>query len=1029
MCNLNSQVGYSYNLLVDGSTPNPPGNSLKQGTGFQINWTGLSQVGTYTVIAMHPLAGCSAQMSGSASISTLPAPQIFTVNGGGTFCVGEVTPVSLQDSRTGISYQLRLNGIDVRDPLSGTDVGLTWESLSDPGTYSIKATDPTTQCSAIMGGNAVITRKGPAFADISGSTSIADDNITISANTGTAFSYQWRRDEDILNGQLSAALPVSESGSYSVTISAEGCSVTSNAHFVAKTARRYYNGNVASTRWRTEKVFGVANAKDFRGMFNFDYDGKYQIHGAEFQDVNFELNSFSSAENVFRLSDISYDPNGNIKTLRRFNEAGVRVHDFHYSYQSNTNKLDSVSGYVNKYTYDTLGQMVGADKAEGDDQYVEYNVSGKVTAVYSDPLKSNKIVEYIYDDRGFRMGKVNVPENKTTWYIRDLSGNVMSIFEQEGTVTLGQTSDSTLVQTEAIIYGSGKIGTYYPYEDGSTNYEITDHLGNVRALLRDNVNIYRATLEDNGVADTTNVRVAEMLYFENLFETEQTDQFMNVTEPLPYIPQPDKVSYLYWNDNAGMQAADKAVGPAIALQVRPGDRLEVETWTRFENKASFTKNFDLAVLSSLLGNTFLGKLGFEGMSASSVSSNVYGALTAAAYQNNEDSTSVPFAYLNYILYDTNMVMTDAGWRRVPLAAGSDAEALYLPGNEPLRLSFDEEIKIQQHGYIYVWVSNQSSETKVWFDDLTVKHTQTIVVQTTDYEAWGDVLREQKSESKIYRYGYQGLFAEQDNETGWSHFELREYDPVIARWTAVDPKRQFFSPYVGMGNNPVSAIDPDGAWVKGGGFWRNLFHSDEMVQAMIHADAVNNVEGWFGNAIEDNEGDANLVVINKKSGFTTISRVNDAGAIGDGVGYYQYWSLDIRSEIVNLKYTAFMETGKALATTYVSEGIGLGAGALISSIRIPVYRVFGGGISNATGEYWSLVNPRLYGSSYRNFAGLPNWNTAAFQVRGSVSIGDILTFGKIRLAAPFHGNFGRLVPELRINASRVRLTYYNGFRIN
>lgn len=39
--------------------------------------------------------------------------------------------------------------------------------------------------------------------------------------------------------------------------------------------------------------------------------------------------------------------------------------------------------------------------------------------------------------------------------------------------------------------------------------------------------------------------------------------------------------------------------------------------------------------------------------------------------------------------------------------------------------------------------------------------------------------------------------------------MREYDPIIERWTTVDPKRIGWSPYIGMFNNPVNAIDPDG----------------------------------------------------------------------------------------------------------------------------------------------------------------------------------------------------------------------------
>ena len=41
------------------------------------------------------------------------------------------------------------------------------------------------------------------------------------------------------------------------------------------------------------------------------------------------------------------------------------------------------------------------------------------------------------------------------------------------------------------------------------------------------------------------------------------------------------------------------------------------------------------------------------------------------------------------------------------------------------------------------------------------------------------------------------------------FELRLWDGRLGRWLTVDPYRQHFSPYMGMGNNPISRIDPDG----------------------------------------------------------------------------------------------------------------------------------------------------------------------------------------------------------------------------
>jgi RHS repeat-associated protein len=81
-----------------------------------------------------------------------------------------------------------------------------------------------------------------------------------------------------------------------------------------------------------------------------------------------------------------------------------------------------------------------------------------------------------------------------------------------------------------------------------------------------------------------------------------------------------------------------------------------------------------------------------------------------------------------------------------------------------------------------------------------------VVFYADYYPFGTVLR---SGGTGWRYGYQGEYAEKDGETGWNNFELRNYDAAIGRWLSTDPYGQYASPYVGMGNNPVSFIDPDG----------------------------------------------------------------------------------------------------------------------------------------------------------------------------------------------------------------------------
>lgn len=64
---------------------------------------------------------------------------------------------------------------------------------------------------------------------------------------------------------------------------------------------------------------------------------------------------------------------------------------------------------------------------------------------------------------------------------------------------------------------------------------------------------------------------------------------------------------------------------------------------------------------------------------------------------------------------------------------------------------------------------------------------------------------------------------------WNHFELREYDPIIGRWASTDPYGQYWSPYNGMGNDPVNYADPNGAYTKFGAWWRNGFSMEGVHQ--------------------------------------------------------------------------------------------------------------------------------------------------------------------------------------------------------
>jgi len=117
----------------------------------------------------------------------------------------------------------------------------------------------------------------------------------------------------------------------------------------------------------------------------------------------------------------------------------------------------------------------------------------------------------------------------------------------------------------------------------------------------------------------------------------------------------------------------------------------------------------------------------------------------------------------------------------------------------------------------------------------------------DYYPFGEVMNSWPSDpASKYRYGYQGDYAECDDETktgaltGWNNFDLRMYDASIGRWLTTDPYGQYHSPYVGMGNNPISIVDPNGGEGKD---WGEITNADGSKTLRWFGEGVKVPEGW------------------------------------------------------------------------------------------------------------------------------------------------------------------------------------------
>jgi RHS repeat-associated protein len=115
----------------------------------------------------------------------------------------------------------------------------------------------------------------------------------------------------------------------------------------------------------------------------------------------------------------------------------------------------------------------------------------------------------------------------------------------------------------------------------------------------------------------------------------------------------------------------------------------------------------------------------------------------------------------------------------------------------------------------VFVSNQQRNITMFFDDLMVNHERGRLLQEDSYYPDGLKMTAicARALSKLpNRYGYQGNFSEEDEESGYNEFALRMYDPQLGRWISADPYDEFASPYIGMGNDPVNNVDPNGGCI-------------------------------------------------------------------------------------------------------------------------------------------------------------------------------------------------------------------------
>lgn len=174
-------------------------------------------VGTYTVIltASNSCGNSNATLTINLSCGTSAyiTPQSST-----TFCQGGTVVLSA-NTGSGYLYQWKRGTANVGNSSSYT--------ANQSGSYTVVIT--ANGCSVTS--NAIIVTVNPipsATITPVGSTSICQgSSVVLNANTGSGYSYQWKR--GTTNVGNSSSYTANQSGSYTVVITANGCSATSSS--------------------------------------------------------------------------------------------------------------------------------------------------------------------------------------------------------------------------------------------------------------------------------------------------------------------------------------------------------------------------------------------------------------------------------------------------------------------------------------------------------------------------------------------------------------------------------------------------------------------------------------------------------------------------------------------------------------------------------------------------------------------------------------------------------------------------------
>ncbi len=244
-----------------------------------------------------------------------------------------------------------------------------------------------------------------------------------------------------------------------------------------------FNGNIAEIDWNISSNEGLKR-------YNYQYDALNRM----LKGVYSEPNS-SVAQNNYFNEELSYDLNGNIKTLKRFSlpvsggTIAEKIDDLVYNYQNGdkSNTLDKIT-----LPSVVINNRSGYNALQGT---MAYNLNGNMT---DHPDKKMKIsYNYLNLPSYISVNEGLIGISNTSYTYRADGMKVSKSYSMNGSIETNyldgfQYDNRHAYDTSASLYTIPVLKFvptsegYYDFTENKYIYNYTDHLGNVRVSYKNN---------------------------------------------------------------------------------------------------------------------------------------------------------------------------------------------------------------------------------------------------------------------------------------------------------------------------------------------------------------------------------------------------------------------------------------------------------------------------------------------------------------------------------------------------------------